>query len=88
MGRAAWLVVVVVTFVVGWAVGGVGRKAASPPPTADQQATVTRLQQQVETLQARLRAREEMAAARASRSWADRPATDGPAPAPVASRYL
>jgi hypothetical protein len=41
-------------------------------PAADQQETVTRLEQQVETLQARLRAREELAAVRQSRSTADR----------------
>ena len=74
MGRVAWIVVLVVTFFVGWAVGGVGRKAASPAPDSDQQATVTRLQQQVETLQARLRAREETAAARASLSTTERTA--------------
>jgi HEAT repeat protein len=51
----------------------VGRKPFSASPSADQQATVTRLQQQVESLQARLRAREEVvASARAARSPADR----------------
>ena len=74
MGRVALLIVLVVTFFVGWAVGGVGRQAGSPTPASDQQATVTRLQQQVETLQARLRAREESAAARASLSTTERTA--------------
>jgi hypothetical protein len=71
MGRLLWPLALIVTFFIGWGVAGVGRKPAGMP-AADQQETVTRLQQQVETLQARLRAREELAAVRQSRSTADR----------------
>ena len=74
MGRLAWTVVLLVTFVVGWAVGSVSRKAPSTTPDPGQQAAVDRLQQQVETLQARLRAREETAVARASVSTTERAA--------------
>jgi hypothetical protein len=76
MARLLWPLALVVTFFVGWGVGGVGRKPAGLP-AADQQETVTRLQQQIETLQARLRAREDLAAARQSRSTADRFSTPG-----------
>lgn len=67
MGRLLWPLALIVTFFVGWGVAGVGRK----PHVADvdqKQDTVTRLQQQVETLQARLRAREELTAMRQSRT--------------------
>lgn len=91
MGRTAWVIVLVATFVVGWALGNAGPKPFSPSPPADQQATVTRLQHQVDTLQARLRAREEVAAsARAARSSADRigamAGTNDPAPGPAMAR--
>jgi uncharacterized coiled-coil protein SlyX len=75
MGRLTWTVVLLVTFFAGWAIASVGRKATSSSPTTDQQATITRLQQQVETLQARIRAREDLVGARASRDTASRFAT-------------
>lgn len=72
MRRLLWPLALVVTFFVGWAVGGAGRPM-SPAPDADrQQDTVIRLQQQVDTLQARLRAREDLTAARQSGAAADR----------------
>ena len=72
MGRLTWTVVLLVTFFSGWAIASVGRKATSSSPTTDQQATITRLQQQVETLQARIRAREDLMSGRASRDTAGR----------------
>ena len=72
MGRLAWTVVLLATLFVGWAIGSVGHKVSSSSPSIDQQATITRLQQQVETLQARIRAREDLAAARASRDTGGR----------------
>src|SRR6185369_13665197 len=75
MGRLTWTVVLLVTFFAGWAIASVGRKVPSGSPTTDQQATITRLQQQVETLQARIRAREDLVSSRASRDTASRFAT-------------
>ena len=72
MGRLAWAVVLLATLFVGWAIGSVGHKVSSSSPSTDQQATITRLQQQVETLQARIRAREDLAAARTSRDTGGR----------------
>lgn len=54
MGRLVWPLALVATFVVGLAVGSVIRQGQS----AAQDKTVSRLQQQVSTLQARLRARD------------------------------
>src|SRR4051794_15842094 len=68
MGRLLWPLALLITFFVGWGVAGIGRAPTRPPADADQQETLTRLQQQVETLQARLRAREELASVRSSRS--------------------
>jgi hypothetical protein len=67
MTRLLWPLVLVVTFVVGWEASRVFR----PAPRAD----VEKLQQQVTTLQARLQARETLAAPRSST----------PAPAAVAA---
>jgi hypothetical protein len=59
--------VLVLTFVVGWAAAGVVRQVLPAVPEVEQlQATVTGLQQQVATLQARLRARDNLAAAKQS----------------------
>ncbi len=65
MGRFRWPLALVVAFFIGWAAAGAARKAPSPAPEVDRlQDTVNRLQQQVDTLQARLRAREDLAALR------------------------
>ncbi len=72
MGRLLWPLALIVMFFVGWAVAGVARKAPSVAQDPGQQETVSRLQQQVETLQARLRARENLAASRQSMASADR----------------
>ena len=62
MGRLFWTLALVVTFFIGWAAAGVTRKGPSAAPEVDHlQDTVRRLQQQVGTLQARLRARENLA---------------------------
>ena len=68
MARGLWPLAVVGAFVVGWAVAGaVGRTT-----TAREAARETEhLKQQVSTLQARLHAREELAAARAAASSPD-----------------
>jgi hypothetical protein len=59
MSRVVWSSVLVATFIVGWAAGHVVRTTSPPSREAPaDQETVTRLRQQVETLQARLRARE------------------------------
>ncbi|MBI2158420.1 MAG: HEAT repeat domain-containing protein [Candidatus Rokubacteria bacterium] len=58
MGRLLWPLALVVTFAIGWAAGGLARKGPSAAPDVDQPKTVSRLEQQVTTLQARLRARE------------------------------
>src|SRR3990167_6889004 len=63
MGRLLWPLALVVTFVIGGAAGGLARKGPSAAPDVDQQKTVSRLEQQVTTLQARLRARESPAQA-------------------------
>ena len=54
MGRLVWPIALAATFILGLAVGSVIRQGQSAP----QDKTVSRLQQQVSTLQARLRARE------------------------------
>lgn len=79
MGRLLWPVALIVTFFIGLAVAGVARKGPSVAQDPDQQDTVARLQQQVDTLQARLRAREDLAATRRSAASMDRagvPAAD------------
>ena len=67
MGRLVWPLALVVTFGVGMAAGTmVGKLSAPSAPTATEESreTVTRLEQQVTALQARLRSRESMVAAR------------------------
>jgi HEAT repeat protein len=64
MGRWLWPLALVVSFAGGWAIAGFSRVAPDAVQEARQHDTVTHLQQQVDTLQARLRAREELAAAR------------------------
>jgi HEAT repeats len=65
MGRFAWPLALVVTFFAGLAVAGVAWKASSTTHEVDRlRDTVSRLQQQVSTLQARLRARENATAPR------------------------
>ena len=64
MGRWLWPLALVVTFVAGWSVAGFSRVAPDAVQEARNHDTVTRLQQQIDTLQARLRAREELVAAR------------------------
>jgi hypothetical protein len=70
MGRLFWPCALAVTFFIGWAAGGVARKG---PPAGGEghQDTVSRLRQQVSTLQARLRARDGLAAARQSGATAE-----------------
>ena len=59
MGRGLWLLALVVAFVLGLVAGGAALKGQPRVPEADGlQETVSRLQQQVGMLQARLRARE------------------------------
>jgi len=65
MGRLVWTLAFVVTFFMGWTAAGVAWKGPSAAPEVDRlQDTVRRLQQQVDRLQARLRAREDVAALR------------------------
>jgi HEAT repeat protein len=65
MGRILWPLALVVTFFIGWSASSVARKP-SAVTGSDQRQEVSHLQQQVATLQARLRAREDLAAARPS----------------------
>jgi HEAT repeat protein len=65
MGRLFWPLALAVTFLAGWAVGGVARKEPSAGQDADRpEVKVSRLQQQVSLLQSRLRARQDVSAAR------------------------
>src|SRR6266850_1421361 len=73
MARGLWPLAVVGAFVVGWA-GAVGRTTGA----RDAARETEHLQQQVSTLQARLHAREELAAARAAASTPDARAPSGP----------
>jgi len=66
MGRLLWPLALVVTFFIGWAAAAFVRTGPAAVQEAEQHETVTRLQQQVDTLQARLRAREDLAAVRQS----------------------
>jgi hypothetical protein len=70
MGRLFWPCALAVTFFIGWAAGGVARKGPPAGGEGDQDA-VSRLRQQVSTLQARLRAREDLTAARQSGATAE-----------------
>jgi hypothetical protein len=63
--RFAWPLALVVTFFAGLAVAGIAWKASSTTHEVDRlRDTVSQLQQQVSTLQARLRARENASAPR------------------------
>src|SRR5262249_12723615 len=64
MTRLLWPLAVIAAFLVGWAIAGVGGKPSVSREAADREAE--QLRQQVSTLQARLRAREEVAAQRVS----------------------
>lgn len=78
MGRLFWTLVLVVTFFIGWAAAGLARKGPSAAPEVDHlQDTVSRLQQQVGALQARLRARENLAVLRQSGATAQAGAPSG-----------
>jgi hypothetical protein len=75
MRRLLWPSVLVATFLVGWATGGVVRQPPTLRPGADpDREVIARLQSQVETLQARLRSREDLAQRQAGESGA-RPGT-------------
>jgi HEAT repeat protein len=66
MGRLFWPLALVVTFFIGWAAAGVAHRGPSAAKEIDQpQETVSRLEQQVNTLQARLHARETLASRQA-----------------------
>ena len=81
MGRLLWPLALVITFLAGLAVGGVAWKAPSAEQAVDHlRGTVGRLQQQVSTLQARLRARESLAASRQSGMAAQAGAPSGADP--------
>ncbi len=103
MRRLLWASVILATFLVGWATGGVVRKPPTIVRASDpDQETIARLQAQVDTLQARLRAREDLAMARQSGGGGTAPAAsddrsltqgftrsrrgDAAAPAPVVDR--
>ena len=62
-----WPAALIVTFLIGWAVAGVTRyRPWTATEVAELRKTVSRQQQQVATLQARLHARESLASARSS----------------------
>ena len=69
--RLLWPLSLVLVFAAGGALAGVTRKPTAPPQDAE---LVSRLQQQIATLETRLRAREELAAARAATPTPDRTA--------------
>jgi hypothetical protein len=77
-----WPLALVFTFIVGWAIGGgtVTRPAERTMDRDREPQTVTRLQQQVETLKARLRARDDVAASRPTPAPAERFGTPAVAP--------
>jgi hypothetical protein len=85
MGRILWPLALVVTFFIGWSASGVARKP-SAVVGSDQPQEVVRLQQQVATLQARLRAREDLAASRQSGTDSASGVYSG-AGAPLGSRF-
>lgn len=67
MRRLLWPAVLGVTFLIGWAAASVTRyEPWTAPEVAELRETVSRQQQQVATLQARLHARESLAAERSS----------------------
>jgi hypothetical protein len=73
MGRLLWPLALVIMFGIGWAAAGLARK--EPQEVNHQQESVTRLQQQVGNLQARLHARDNLTASRQSgaTAYADAP---------------
>src|SRR5438128_255730 len=75
MVRGLWPLAVVGAFVVGWAAAGAGGRTTAARDTAHE---TEHLKQQVSTLQARLHAREELAAARAAASSPAAPAPSAP----------
>jgi hypothetical protein len=95
MARLLWPLALVVAFVAGWAVSDVARREPALVQEVDRlQKTVSRLLVQVDTLQARLRAREQLAASQRSGTAARAPvppatasaAVVPPANTPVAAR--
>lgn len=81
MGRVVWPLALVVTFVAGLLLAGAVWKAPSATPEIDRlRDTVSRLQQQVTTLQARLRARESATAPRQYEAMASVGAFEEPPP--------
>jgi hypothetical protein len=88
MERLLWSLALVGTFIAGWAAAGVVLKSSTlAPDVAELQDTVTRLEQQVVTLQARLRARDTLAAPRSSPTptgSADATPSARPAPGSIA----
>jgi hypothetical protein len=86
MGSLRWLLGLVVTFALGLAVGALLWRGQPATPEADHlRETVDRLQQQVSILQARLGARESLAAARAT-PHAESPQAPSPGAAQAADR--
>ena len=79
MAHLLWPLALVVTFCLGWAVAGVTRKG---PDVGQLQETVTRLQQQTSNLQARLRAREDLAASQRAGSVSTRAGARLPSASP------
>ena len=72
MGRLLWPLALIVTFACGWAAASILGPRTAIVGNARQHETVARLQQQVDTLQARLRARDDLASSRPSSSGASR----------------
>lgn len=72
MGRVLWPLALVIVFFVGWAAAEFVRTGPAAVQEARQHDTIARLQQQVDTLQARLRAREQLAALRQPGAGTDR----------------
>ena len=73
MGRWLWLLALPVTFAAGWAAATLGGVGPAAVQEARQHETITRLQQQVDTLQSRLRAREDLTTTRDAVTGAPRP---------------
>jgi hypothetical protein len=84
MARHLWPLALVVAFGTGWAAAGLARKA--PPEVVPPQESVTRLQQQVSNLQARLQARDTLAASHRSGAGAYADAPSGARPGAGRSR--
>ena len=84
MGRWLWPLGLVVTFAAGWASATLTASAPAAVREARDHETMTRLRQQVDTLQARLRAREDLATGRPSAPSSPRTGRE-PAAGPEAS---